>query len=703
MKITQVTPGLLAIPPNGWGAVEKIIWNYKLKFDSMGHNCDIQYLNDVDVNSDIVHIHVANLALEAKQRGIPYIFSLHDHHVVRHGKDSKSYQINLDAIKGSIISFTHAEFLVDYFDETDKLFYLTHGVDVDLFSPTEKNITEHKLLCVANNGYGDNPAYDRKGFRYAIEAAKELDLPITIVGPPNNMRFFDANSDLLEYEKLTLLTHNATEEELLDIFRSHTIFIHPSELEAGHPNLTLLESISSGVPVVGTYNGTHEIKSLYKIERNTNSVKKGIEHVIENYENYLNNINIDREHYSWDKVCERMIKMYDTVKIIQKEYNSPITKQRYIDVIESTKINHIQPKENLEIIVNFVDGVYVEVRNNISSDYFVEFFDSNDTMVYSTTIKNNMWTKPNKRYYQDWRVKITRDNQVIFNEKINLDGHRVYIAIDSSALGDNLSWMPYIDEFRKKHKCQMICSTFKNDLFKSMYPEIEFVEPGIPVGNIIAMYKLGWFYNLDMEPTLPNVVSLQEHACNILGLEYTEIRPKMSFVPSSRPIKDKYVTIGTTTTSGCKEWSNPDGWQTLIDYLNDIGYKVAVINKEAVPHLKNVLDWTGDKPLEERMNQMHHSEFYVGLGSGLSWLAWSVNKHVVMISNFSLENHEFVTNVTRIVNKSVCNGCWNNPNYKFDRGDWYWCPVFKGTERQFECHKSITAEMVIDQIQPLLK
>jgi hypothetical protein len=45
----------------------------------------------------------------------------------------------------------------------------------------------------------------------------------------------------------------------------------------------------------------------------------------------------------------------------------------------------------------------------------------------------------------------------------------------------------------------------------------------------------------------------------------------------------------------------------------------------------------------------------------------------------------------------------NNPNYKFDRGDWYWCPVFKGTERQFECHKSITAEMVIDQIQPLLK
>jgi hypothetical protein len=33
MKITQVTPGLIPVPPNGWGAVEKIIWNYKLNFE----------------------------------------------------------------------------------------------------------------------------------------------------------------------------------------------------------------------------------------------------------------------------------------------------------------------------------------------------------------------------------------------------------------------------------------------------------------------------------------------------------------------------------------------------------------------------------------------------------------------------------------------------------------------------------------------
>ena len=69
MRICQVTPGLIPIPPNGWGAVEKIIWEYKLNLESLGHTCDIKYLNEVNKDDyDIVHIHVANLALEAYER-----------------------------------------------------------------------------------------------------------------------------------------------------------------------------------------------------------------------------------------------------------------------------------------------------------------------------------------------------------------------------------------------------------------------------------------------------------------------------------------------------------------------------------------------------------------------------------------------------------------------------------------------------------
>jgi autotransporter strand-loop-strand O-heptosyltransferase len=702
MKITQVTPGLIPVPPNGWGAVEKIIWNYKLNFEEMGHECDVTHLNYVDTNSDIIHIHVANLAIEAKERGIPYIFSLHDHHVVRHGKNSGIYLENLEAIKGSIISFTHAEFLVDYFDETDKLFYLSHGVDTTHFSYTPREVTEHKLLCVANNGYGDNASYDRKGFRFAIEAARELDLPITIVGPKNNENFFNANEDLLNYNRLTILSHNATEEELLQILKEHTIFLHPSELEAGHPNLTILESLSCGIPVVGTYDGSNELNGLKRIERSTESVVDGIIDVMLKYNEYVKNTQEDKINYDWKIISKRLLKMFESIVLIKKEYSSDITKSLYIDSINSTEKNHIKPKEHVKFITHFVNGPFLEIQNNIDKEYYVEFIATDGSIAYSTKLRSNMWTRASRQYYEDWTINVYLDDEIVYTEKLNLKGSRVYIAIDSSALGDNLAWVPYIDEFRKEHNCHVICSTFKNDLFESQYPDIEFVNPGSEVNNILAMYMLGWFYDLNKEPTKPNIPSLQEHACNILGLDFTEIRPKLNMDISYRPISEKYITIGPTTTLGCKEWSYPNGWQELVDYLNGLGYKVAVITKEQTPWLNNVLDWTGDHPLQTRINQLYHSEFYIGLGSGLSWLSWSVGKPTVMIANFSKEGHEFTSNCIRITNKSVCNGCWNNPNFTFDKGDWYWCPVNKGTEDQFICQKSITPQMVIEQISHLL-
>jgi glycosyltransferase involved in cell wall biosynthesis len=134
---------------------------------------------------------MANLCIEAKNRGIPYIFSLHDHHTEYNGKDSFIFKQNLEAMKGSVFSITHAEHLIEYFNETDKLFYVSHGVNTDFFTPKESNHNpKHKLLMVANNGLAGNQGTDRKGFRYGIESAKELDLEITIVGAEANKEFF---------------------------------------------------------------------------------------------------------------------------------------------------------------------------------------------------------------------------------------------------------------------------------------------------------------------------------------------------------------------------------------------------------------------------------------------------------------------------------------------------------------------------------
>ena len=702
MKITHVTPGVIPIPPNGWGAVEKIIWEYHTNLQKLGCDSEIKYLNDVNYQSgDIVHIHIANLALEAYERGIPYIFSLHDHHVVYNGKGSFNYNQNLEAIKKSVISFCHAEYLVDFFEETDKLFFLSHGVNSDFFKPYEnKNFTEHKLLCLANNGIGGDSSYDRKGFRYAIEAAKQLNLPITVAGPENNKNFFQHHLDLLDYDKLTLLFDNPNEDSILELYNSHTIFLHPSSLEAGHPNLTLLEASSTGLPVVGTYDGTRKIHGMIVTQRDTNEVVNSIQQIINNYEHYVAETKKIKEDFDWSVITRRLLNMYRVVNIIKKEYDSEETTKLLSDNIENTDRNDYTPDDNLRFNIHFVNNPFFEILGDGDKDYRIEFYDG-DKLFYETYLKPNMWSKLSREYYTDWNIKVWDGDNLILDYKLNLSGKRVYIAFDSSSLGDNIAWIPYVLEFKKKHNCHVVVSTFWNKLFESQYPELEFVPPGGTVNNLIAMYKVGWFYDDKREPILPSIVPLQKTITNILGLEYQEIKTNINFTPGERLFPEKYVAIANESTAGLKLWNNPNGWRELVDYLKSKGYRVINVSKngewmEGVTKIK-------DTSIENTMNVIHHSEFFIGLSSGLSWLSWALGKHVVMISNFTEPDHEFTTNCTRITNPSSCNGCWNNPMFKFDKGDWNWCPEHKGTDRQFECHKSITPQMVINKIQHLIQ
>lgn len=380
--------------------------------------------------------------------------------------------------------------------------------------------------------------------------------------------------------------------------------------------------------------------------------------------------------------------------------NSEETKADYIRTLNETKIKIENNVNFIKINTHFVGAPFFEITANFNDEFKVDFY-VEDENVYSTVLQSNMWTKLNKKYYRDYTIKVLKNGELIHDEKINLKNKRVFITLDSSSLGDSIAWVPYIEEFRKKHDCILIVSTFWNHLFEKSYPNLEFVKPGISVNNLYAMYSLGWFYNEDMEPELPNTIPLQKAATNILGLDFKEIKTEVYFEPKENPYTDKYVTIAPHSTSGLKYWNNETGWEEVVSFLIENGYKVINVSKEGC-NIKGV-ETIIDSSIENTMNVIHHSEFFIGLSSGLSWLAWGINKHVVMISNFTEKDHEFTINTTRITNDSVCNGCWNKPQFKFDKGDWNWCPEHKNTDRQFECHKSITGEMVIKQIKNLLK
>jgi autotransporter strand-loop-strand O-heptosyltransferase len=383
----------------------------------------------------------------------------------------------------------------------------------------------------------------------------------------------------------------------------------------------------------------------------------------------------------------------------EKEKFTKESKQFYNLTLKS-KMKKQETKSTYRFINHFVNGVYFEMVGNSHSNFRVQFSDMSSNVLYEDTIKCNSWIKLDRQYYFDWNIKVWENDKIVHDENVSLKGKRVMIGFESSSLGDTLAWLPYCDVFQKKHDCQLIVCTFKNFLFKDQYPNIEFVEPSTVVPNLFAKYDLGWFYDKNREPVLPNTIPLQQTATNILGLEYSEIKPKLNFTPKERLGYEKiYVCIAPNSTAGCKEWVK-ESWQEVVDYLVSQGIIVYNISKEQNYDLNGITP-IEDYSIENTMDLIHKAEYVISLSSGLSWLAWALNKKVIMIANFTEANHEFSTDCIRLVNESVCHGCWNNKNFKFDKSLWGWCPIYNGYEKQFECQKSITAEMVIEEIKKL--
>ncbi|MBQ7457176.1 MAG: autotransporter strand-loop-strand O-heptosyltransferase [Desulfovibrio sp.] len=384
---------------------------------------------------------------------------------------------------------------------------------------------------------------------------------------------------------------------------------------------------------------------------------------------------------------------------------------------------------------DFNDGLRVQFPET-GGPWHITFRDiDTGVILYSQDVGPEVYVTSVKKFYVKFRLEIFHKQELddfaqrvkknpylagdedqqpkpFFQHDYDCKDKVVMIQLPVPTIGDTLGWFPYVEKFRIKHQCHVLAVLQPHlaDLLRKQYPEITFItREEVSECQPYACYYLGLFFkgDVDHQPCDFRYIGLHRTAGWILGVDPEEERPRFD-LSAKRIIPDPYVCIAVQSSSQAKYWNNPQGWHDVVAFLKDMGYRVLCMDRDRVhgqglvwnhiPH--GAEDYTGNRPLQERIDIIKDADFFIGVSSGLSWLAWGCHVPVVMISGFTNPTNEFYTPY-RIINFHTCNSCWNDMRVDFDHFDFLWCPRHKGTDRQFECSRLITSEQVIKTIKTI--
>ena len=372
---------------------------------------------------------------------------------------------------------------------------------------------------------------------------------------------------------------------------------------------------------------------------------------------------------------------------------------------------------------DFNQGARIVLPNRTSGKWRVRLRDLDTGNILFQSENQGAFVSSSKRYFvrfgiEVWALDEAGTAMPVLTHEYDARDRDVLIQFPVGTLGDTLGWFPYAARFAEQHGCRLTCamSGLIIPLLRDAYPAIRFLTheelaKQWLVDTAYATYSLGLFFEDTAnvwQPTDFRHVGLHRTAGHILGIDPAEQPPRLALPDHSRPLAEPYVCIAVQSSSQCKKWNNPHGWRGVVTFLREHGYRVVCLDQQPVhgagmvwtqvPH--GALDETGDRPLTERARWLRHAAFFVGLSSGLSWLAWAAGIPVVLISGFTHPTNEFATPY-RVINWHACNSCWNDVRLRFDHKDFLWCPRHAGTSRQFECTRLITAEQVTRAIRKI--
>ena len=166
MKISIIGPGLMPIPPKGWGAVESLIWDMANALKDLKH--EVQIINTTDgnkvlaaindFNPDFVHINYDDFIVLYPHINRPKAMTSHFGYLER--PDMMSGYVNIfnkfAELKPNVFCLSEGiKTVYKIFSNfpTDKLFVTPNGVNVDAFNFKENPEHPHRSMYLAKVDY----------------------------------------------------------------------------------------------------------------------------------------------------------------------------------------------------------------------------------------------------------------------------------------------------------------------------------------------------------------------------------------------------------------------------------------------------------------------------------------------------------------------------------------------------------------------
>ena len=320
MKISIIGPGIMPIPPIGWGAVEILIWDSKNALESLGH--EVQIVNTKDTNEiisqinsfgpDFVHIQYDEFIPLYPYINYPKAITSHFGYLEQPAKYGGYANVfNAFAqIRPNIFCLSQGisdvyKKLLDYPEE--KLFVTPNGANLNLFQYTEVPEYPNRSVYLAKIDYRK-----RQHLFQSIDS-------LWYAGNNHDERF-DSNKNYLgEWDKETLY------KELTNY--GNLVLLSDGE---AHP-LVCMEALSAGLGVVvsqwGKANLDLDKKFITVIDEDKiNDIDYVEKKIIENREYSVAHREEIIEYsktFSWEKVVAE--KYIPSMKIIiENEKNKPI-------------------------------------------------------------------------------------------------------------------------------------------------------------------------------------------------------------------------------------------------------------------------------------------------------------------------------------------------------------------------------------------